>query len=454
MSEKAIIRDLTTGKIAPTLLRLAFPVMLSNLLQTVYNMVDMVIVGQIEGSAGLAAVSVGADLIHLFTFIGMGFATAGQIMVSQYLGAGKREDLNGVIGTLFSFNFLSAAFFSVLVLFAAPGMLHLLHVKPAFFQAALDYTRCCGAGFVFLFGYQMLSAILRGMGDSKHPMYFIAIASVLNIVLDLLFIRGFGMGAFGAALATVIAQGVSVLLCLGYLFLHRVQFSFDFRPASFRILKDPFLIMLKLGIPIAIQTSAGNISNLFVSSLINPLGVVYTAVTGVGNKLNSIALIVANALNTSGSSVIDQSYGAGKTKRVKVVFWHVFAFDLAFVSTLSILMLVFPEHIFSLFNKDPAALSLAPVYAPVAAISFMGFAFRSPSLSFINGLGQSRINFLMGIVEGYILRIGLVWFLGNVLGLGIYGYWYGAVIASYGYGLVVFPYFFSDRWITHFEPVV
>ena len=110
MEKKTLIKDLTTGRIAPTLLKLAYPVMLSNLLQTVYSMVDMIIVGQYEGSVGLSAVSVGADLIHLFTFIGMGFATAGQIMVSQYIGAGKHKELNGVIGTLFSFSFLCNSF--------------------------------------------------------------------------------------------------------------------------------------------------------------------------------------------------------------------------------------------------------------------------------------------------------------------------------------------------------
>ncbi|MBQ6450326.1 MAG: MATE family efflux transporter [Solobacterium sp.] len=447
MADKGLIRDLTKGKIAPVLLTLAYPVMLSNLLQTVYSMADMVIVGQFEGSAGLSAVSIGGDLIHLFTFIGMGFATAGQIMVSQYIGAGKRDELNGVIGTLFSISFLAAVLLSVLCLTSADTFLNMLHAPEASYAGALAYTLCSSWGMVFIFGYNMVSAILRGMGDSKHPMYFIVFASVMNILLDLLFIGSFHMGAFGAALATIMSQGTSLLLCLTYLYRHREAFAFDFRPASFRIRRKPLMTMLKLGLPIAVQTSAGSISGLFVSSFINTYGVAASAVTGVGNKMNSIALIVANALNTSGSSIIGQSFGAGKIDRVRSVFYHVFCFDLIFVSLISLGILTFPEQVFSLFNNDPEVLRLSHVYAPVAAISFMGFAVRSPSLAFINGLGQAKMNFFMGITEGFILRIGLTYLLGVVLGFGLQGFWYGSVIASYGYGLVIFPYFFSNAWL-------
>ena len=447
MSRKELIKDLTKGKIALVLLKLAYPVMLSNLLQTVYSMADMVIIGRFEGSAGLSAVSIGGDLIHLFTFIGMGFATAGQIMVSQYIGAGKRHELNEVIGTLFTFTFAAAAVLSVLCLLHLDTLLSLLHAPEASFAGARSYTACCAWGLLFTFGYSMVSAILRGMGDSKHPMYFIILASVLNIILDLLFVGKFSMGAFGAAFATIISQAVSVTLCLYYLYRHKDAFAFDFRPASFRISPKPMKTMLKLGIPIAIQTSAGSISGLFVSSFINQYGVIASAVTGVGNKMNSIALIVANALNTSGSSMIGQNFGAGNIDRVRSVVYHVFCFDLIFVSMISLVILNFPEQVFSLFNKDPGVLELSHVYAPVAAISFMGFAVRSPSLAFINGLGNAKMNFLMGMAEGFIMRIGLTYLLGVLLGFGLPGFWYGSVIASYGYGVVIIPYFFSNVWL-------
>jgi len=446
MSQKKLVQDLTVGKLTPVLLKFAIPVMLSNLLQTAYNMVDMVIVGQFGGSAGLSAVSVGGDVMHFFMFLGMGFATAGQIMISQYVGAGKKDALNQVIGTLFTFVFLLGAFLSVMGIVLANPFLNMLNVPDASRAGAYAYTVCCSAGIIFTFGYNTLSAALRGMGDSRHPMMFICLAAVINTILDLVFIAGFRMGAFGAALATVLAQGTSFLLCLRYLYVHREQFGFDFKLRSFRISRKPLMLVLKLGVPIAIQSSAGSISTLFVGSFVNQFGVVTSAVTGVGSKLNSIALIVANALNVSGAAIIGQNFGAGKTERVKQVLYRNFGFNLAFQTMLSVLILTFPTLVFGLFDSSAEVMTMAPRYAPVCAIAFMGFAFRSPSLALINGLGHSKMNFLMGITEGFVLRIGLTYLLGVVLNLGVEGFWYGSTIASYGYGLVVFPYFFSGAW--------
>ncbi len=444
--KKSLVRDLTRGPILGTLYRLAVPVMLANLLQTVYNMVDMMVIGQYEGSVGLSAVSAGGDVLHLFLFLGMGFATAGQVMVSQYVGAGKRDELNEVIGTLFTFVGLLGLALSLLGCIGTGWFLSLLHVPEAAVPGARDYVLCTSAGLILTFGYNVISAVLRGMGDSKHPMLFIGFATVVNIVLDILFIGRLRWGAFGAAFATVLAQGSSLVLSLTYLYRHRDQFGFDFRPSSFRITVKPFRTILRLGIPIAIQHSAGSISALFVNSHVNMYGVTASAVTGVGSKLSSLALIVANALNTSGASIIGQSFGAGNKARVRQAFFSIFLSDLVFVSVLSVGILLFPERVFGLFNSDAAVLEMSRLYAPVAAITFMGFSVRSPSLALINGLGQSRMNFAMGITEGFILRIGLTWLLGTLLGFGMQGFWYGSAIASYGYGLVVFPYFFSGKW--------
>lgn len=446
MKEKRIIKDLTSGSITPILLKFAIPVMLSNLLQTAYNMVDMIIVGKYVGSVGLSAVSIGGELIHFFMFLGMGFATAGQIMISQYVGAGKRNLLNEVIGTLFSFIFLVGLSLSIIGIIFTDTFLNLLNVPSASYEGAKAYALCSLCGLIFTFGYNTVSAVLRGMGNSRHPMIFICIAAVINTILDYLFIGIFKLEALGAALATVIAQSISFILCMLYLYKHKEDFGFDFKLKSLRITKHVLKTVISLGVPIAIQSSAGSISTLFVSSFVNPYGVVTSAVTGVGGKLNSIALIVANAMNVSGAAVIGQNFGAGKIDRVKQIVFRVFTIDFIFVSILSICMLLFPEQIFSIFDSSKEVLAMAPVYAPVAAISFMGFAFRSPSLALINGLGHSKINFLMGIIEGFVLRIGLTLLLGVVLNLGIKGFWYGSVIASYGYAVVVFPYFFSGAW--------
>lgn len=444
--QKTLIKDLTSGPVTPLLLQFAFPIMLSNLLQTAYNMADMVIIGRYAGSVGLSAVSIGGDVLHFFMFLGMGFATAGQIIVSQYVGAGRREDLNRVIGTLFSSILLLSAALTILSLGISDWLVRVLHAPAQSASGAKAYILCCSAGMVFTLGYNMVSAILRGMGDSKHPMIFVAIGTAVNIVLDLLMIAAFQLGAFGAALATVISQGISLLLSVIYLYRSREAFSFDFAPKSFRPDGAIVKVIIRLGIPIAIQSSASSISALFVSSFVNTYGVVASAVTGVGTRLSSLALIVANSMNVSSSAMVGQCFGAGKMDRIRQAFWRVFTVDFVFVTVLSIVILLFPEGVFGFFNKDPEVLRMARLYAPVAAITFMGFAVRSPSLGLINGLGHSRMNFMMGVVEGLILRIGLTYLMGIIFGWGIRGFWYGSAIASYGYGLVVFPYFLSRKW--------
>ena len=214
MSEKKqLIRDLTSGSVPRTMLQFAMPLFFSGLLQTFYNMVDMMVVGRFVGSSGLAAVSIGGDLLMLLTFIAMGFSNAGQIMISRYVGEGRRDRVGEMVGTLFTLLGSAAVLMTVICLFAYPGMMRWLNTPQDSWNMTRDYIVTCIFGLIFIYGYNLVSAILRGMGDSKHPFIFIAIASVINVILDLVFVAGMKLGPFGAALGTVIGQAVSFLFC-------------------------------------------------------------------------------------------------------------------------------------------------------------------------------------------------------------------------------------------------
>ena len=191
MKQKNLINDLTTGSVSKSLVRFAFPLMLSNLLQTVYNMVDMIVVGQFVGKAGLSAVSIGAQLLHLLTFIAMGFSSAGQVLISQYVGAGDRKSVSRTIGTMFTFVLSCAIAMTVLCTIFAKPLLSFMNTPAEAFNSALAYTVTCYIGLFFIYGYNIVSAVLRGMGDSKRPFIIIATAAVTNLVLDLLFIAVF-----------------------------------------------------------------------------------------------------------------------------------------------------------------------------------------------------------------------------------------------------------------------
>ena len=265
----------------------------------------MMVIGQFVGSTGLSAVSVGSDILQLLTMLCMGFASAGQIMIAQYVGAGRRQEITYTIGTMFSLITLIALCFSTIGIAFAGPILGLLNTPPEAMGEARAYSVTCYCGLVFIYGYNTVSAILRGMGDSKRPFLFISIAALINVVLDLLFVAGFGMGAMGAALATVIGQAVSFFSSLIYLYRRRESFGFDFQPRSFAIRKDQAIPLVKLGGPMALQHGVIMISVIFVNSHANAYGLIVSAVNGVGGKLRNstagfVTVILAGAHYLSG----------------------------------------------------------------------------------------------------------------------------------------------------------
>ena len=445
-SSGTIVRDLTQGSVTKLLLVFAFPLLCSNLLQTFYNMVDMVVIGQFVGKNGLSAVSIGGDVLHFLTFLVMGFSNAGQVILSQYIGAGQHDRVKGTIGTMFTVTFLMAVLLSVFCSIFLDDFLHLMNTPKECFDLARDYSFVCILGLVFIYGYNLVSAILRGMGDSKHPLMFIAVATIVNLVLDLVFVAGFGLGPKGAALATVIGQAVSFLWAIFYLYQHREAFGFDFRLQSFRPDREVLPKLAKLGFPMILQSAAINFSMLFVNSFINSYGVVASAVTGIGNKLGSITAVVTNALSTAGSSMVGQNLGAEKYHRVPKIIGISAIFDLAFALFLSIVTVFFPRTIFGFFNSDPEVLDMAMSYIPVAVLLYMGFAARSPFIALINGSGNAKLNLIVGLLDGVICRIGLALLMGLAMGMDIMGFWLGNAFAGYMPFLIGGVYFLTGKW--------
>lgn len=443
-----LIRDLTEGSVTKLLLIFAFPVMLSNLLQTVYNMVDMIVIGQFVGSSGLAAVSIGGDVTHLLLFLVMGVSNAGQVILSQYIGAGNQAKIKGTIGTMFTMTFGLAVVVTVICFVGIDWILTLLNTPVESYQYAREYSVTCILGMVFIYGYNLVSAILRGMGDSKHPFWFIAVATVTNLILDLVFVAGLQMGPFGAALATVIGQGVSFVWAMAYLYRHREAFGFDFRLRSFK--PDGAVVpkIIKLGLPMCLQSAAISISMLYVNAYINSYGVVATAVTGIGNKLGAITSVITNALSAAGSSMVGQNIGAEKFGRVPKIIGVSILIDLVFALILSFLTVCFPGAIFGMFNSDPEVLEMAMTYIPVAVLLYIGFAMRSPFFALINGSGNAKLNLCVGLLDGVICRIGLAVLLGITFDLGIMGFWLGNAFAGYVPFLIGLVFFLSGKWKT------
>ena len=448
--KKELIRDLTTGSVPGTLLRFAMPLFLSGLLQMVYNMVDMIVVGQMVGTEGLSAVSIGGEMMMLITFIAMGFSNAGQILISRFVGQNRRDLIGEMVGTLFTLLTALALAIMVVFLFTYQGILGWLNTPESIWEYTRQYSITCICGTVFIYGYNLVSAILRGMGDSKHPFMFIALASVLNLGLDLLFVGPMGLGTRGAALATVIGQAVSFLFALVFLYRHREQIYFDFKPKHFRIYRSVISPLLSLGIPMVIQSAAITFSMLFVNSYINDYArdnIEQIAVTGIARKLESMISVVAQAITAAGGAMISQALGAGKTERVPKIVGHSLWIVAIPSAAFALITLIRPELLFGIFSQDAAVIQTAVTqYVPVAMIQYLGCTLRPPSFALINGSGNSRLNLAVALADGVACRIGLSMLLGVTFAWGIQGFWYGNAISGCVPFLVGFTFLLSGKW--------
>ena len=443
-----MVKDLTEGKVVPLLLRFSLPLFVSNALQAVYNVVDMVVVGNCIGKAGMSAVSIGGDLLHLLTFVAMGFCSAGQVIIARAVGEKRPEDIQKTIGTMFTFLLSVSAVIALVCFLLRDAILSVLNTPAAARAYAMDYLVTCVCGLIFIYGYNIVSAILRGMGDSKRPFLFIAVAAILNMVLDVLFVKYFHMEVFGAALATVIGQGVSFLASLIYLYRRRISFGFDFRPASFRIDGPAFRRLLALGIPMAIQAAAVNLSKIVLMSWINLFDVTYSALAGIFNKLNIMCGVISQSFTTAGSTMVGQNLGAKKYRRVNETLLTILLIGLGFSTAFTLIMLLWPEGVYGMFTPDADVLSVAAVLTLPVILNFYGAGTRSVAFSLINGSGKAKLNLAVAIIDGMISRIGLAALFGFALRWDCFGFWMGDALAGFMPMLIGGAFYLSGRWRT------
>ena len=438
-----LINNLAEGPVLSKLARFAIPIMLANLLQAVYSMVDMVVVGQFGGPAGLSAVGIGGQIQFLFLAVGMGFANGGQIVISQQVGQNSQR-ISKSIGTLLSLELILAIVVGAIGIVLHRPILTFMNTPAEAASQAAAYLVICSGGMIFIYGYNALCAILRGMGESRLPMVFIGIASLVNVVFDLLFVAGFSWGAAGAAAATVMAQGIAFFCALVYLYRHKQAVGFDFKPASFAIDGQQLKALCRLGVPQVLQQFLITGSITFINSRVNLYGVTASAVDSVGGKLNSVVNIVTGAISTASASMIAQSFGARKMDRVKQAFRACMVICMGWFAVLAACYLLLPRQIFSLFTSDGEVLDLAPVYLRFAVVWLLALCSMDAPFSLVNGIGYASFNLVVGLLDGVVARIGLSLLLGHFMGLT--GFWLGSGLAGFVTTIPMGIYYLTGRW--------
>lgn len=439
-------RDFTQGSIFKQMLWFMLPFMASNALQVFYSTIDMVIVGEYVKTPGIAAVSPASQILNFVTMVCLGFSNAGQVLISQALGAGKRKEMNQIIGTLFSLIVMISVALSAVILIAQDWIVDVMNVAEESKDYAKHYLTICGAGLVFTAGYNMVAAVLRGMGDSKRPFLFIGIASVINLLLDLLFTGVFGWKVAGAAWATIIGQAISFLFSIFYLYRKKEQFGFDFRMDSFQVNRHYSGMILKLGTPMAIQAGAVNISMLFVNSMVNNIGMYESAAFGIGLRIDDIINKISMGIQYAAVPMISQNIAARQEKRAVKTVHCAWLYAGIFTAVSVAAYLIFSEELFRMFDDDPNVNQLGSVFVLGIIWMFPALAVMRGSGAFIQGIGNAKLSMVLAILDGVLLRIGLSWLFGMVLGWGFFGFVLGYGLAPYGFAIPGLIYFLSGIW--------
>ena len=446
MSTKTLSKDFTKGNIPRQLLLFSLPFMASNALQVLYSTIDMIIVGHYVGTFGLSAVSQSSQIVNFATMICLGFSNAGQVLISQALGAKKNKEMNDIAGTLLGFVMVLSVVISAVILFGKGLILDLINIPTESYDMAMDYLVICAVGLLFTAGYNMVSAVLRGMGDAKSPFIFIGIASALNLVLDLLFTGLLGFGVAGAAYATVIGQAVSFIFSLFYLYVKREAFGFHFTKDSFVPRKKYIGMIASLGTPMAIQSGFINVSMLFVNAMINDVGVVASATFGVGVRIDDIVNKISQGIQYAAMPMISQNIGAGNRERAKNVVYHAWVISAVMTVIFMLLYVLLGKQLFMLFSDDPLVHSMSSTFIKAILWMFPAFSLMRGTGAFIQGIGNAKLGMVLAILDGVALRIGLSWLFGIALDLGFYGFALGYGLAPYGYAIPSLIYFLSGVW--------
>ncbi len=446
MATKTLRKDFTQGNIARQLLLFSLPFMASNAMQVLYSTIDMIIVGEFVGTPGLSAVSQSSQIVNFATMVCLGFSNAGQVLIAQALGAGKKKKMNDIMGTLFGFVLALSLVLSGVILVFRHTILQVMNIPDESYDMAMDYLVICALGLIFTAGYNMVSAVLRGMGDAKRPFLFIGIASAINLVLDLVFTGLLGWGVAGAAWATIIGQAVSFIFSIYFLYRRREAFGFDFKKESFVPNLKYVGMIVKQGTPMAIQSGFINLSMLTVNALINDISVEASATFGVGVRIDDIVNKISQGIQYAAMPMISQNIGAGQQARTKKIVHWAWVYSVALTVFFMVLYVCFGKQLFMVFSDDPAVHEMSHTFISAILWMFPAFAVMRGSGAFIQGLGHAKLSMVLALLDGVVLRIGLSWLFGIVLGWGFYGFVLGYGLAPYGYAIPSLIYFLSGVW--------
>jgi len=437
-------KDLSQGSVVKQLLIFAFPFIISNLIQALYSVADMIIVGQMAGTISMSGVNIGSQITLLFMNIGIGMSVGATVLIGQYKGAGQRDHLRETIATLFIVLGALGVALTLGIIFSLDPILDLIKTPIESYSEAKEYLFVTTLGILFIFGYNALAAIMRGMGDSKSPLIFVGVACGINILLDLLLVGPLDMKALGAAVATIVSQAISMVLCVIYL--KRKKFVFDFSLKSFKISKSSVGMLIKVGLPTTIQNVAVSLSFTVLLAIVNNMGVTQSAAVGAVGKFNTFGILPALAVSSAISAMVAQNVGAGRYDRAQKTMIIGFLLAMAMSIIVFVLTALFPEQILSIFDDDPELIKEGAKYMQSFKYDFLIVPIQFSLTGLFLGSGKSVFALINSVLSSLLFRIPAAYLLGVVMEGGMQGLGWGGPIASAAASVIAFVYFLTGHW--------
>ena len=439
--------SLLTGSVPKKLVVFAFPLLLANILQSFYNVVDMLVVGRIVGDTGLAAIGNASKLCYIINSICIGMTMGGAVLVAQYKGADDKKGQAESFQMLALLSLVSSLLVTIVSLATYQPLFKMLNVPADTYQDACGYMKIICCGTVFVFGYNAVCSVLKGLGDSKSPLYFVGIATIINVVLDIILVGPFGMGTAGAACATITAQGISFVISLFYLKRHKIFFSMETQ-RKFMFQWDKLTAILKVGLPTAIQMVVVNTAYLLVTGMLNQFGTAVSAAFNVGLQINTFAGMPCWAIGQAVTAMVGQCMGAGQVKRIRKVVKISLLMNVAVTLVVVISIQIFAKPLILLFGSTSPEVVNDGVYYLRICCGFNSLIYAAMYTldSFAIGVGAANVAMINALLDAVIVRLPMSWILAFALNMGFPGIYYGQALSPVLPAIVGLLYFMSKKW--------
>lgn len=440
---------ITEGPILKSLMKLAWPIMISQFMQTLYNLVDTLWVGRV-GATAVAAISISFPLVFLLISIAAGLTIAGTAIIAQYKGAGQIREANRVMGQMFSFIILLAVIIGITGFIFSRKMIIMMGAEPLIVDDATGYIRVIFMGMPFMFGFFIFSSVLRGIGDTVTPAVMMFVSVVLNMILDPLLIFGIGffpeLGVQGAAVATIFSRAVVAVVAVFLLIkgVGELQLrSRDLKP-NFSIIK----LIARIGIPSSIEQSMISLGQLFMTVLVTSFGTMTLAAYGIVNRVASLPVILAFGLAASATTMVGQNIGAEEKARAeRTAFLSILTIFIS-LTAIGVIMVFIPEYIVGLFNSDPEVLFHGGNYLRIVALTFGFVGAMHVTNGVFKGAGRTVPPMIISTISQWVLRFMLGYFLARILNWGEVGLWWAVAAANFGGALLAMTWLKLTNWST------